>query len=177
MIQGVAFLSPPLSVHCPASSRTAMNRKELIGATFLVLALVAVAPMPARAQTPTLTNRTLDNAKVAATPTPMPAYGTGVADPALFPPDKRPKIIEREADLAYYVLLRHVSRVAISDAQGRTDDLFDGQHNDFLGFVAVHNVRSAHYEFLGSDAVYIIVPVRQKYSITFETNQPVMYFE
>jgi hypothetical protein len=66
------------------------------------------------------------------------------ADPALFRPGKGPRsIAEFKPDLAYQVCLRNVSRVLVSDAQGRTDQLFGSQSGQ--------TIRAATYEFVGPD--------------------------
>ena len=131
---------------------------------------------PARGQTPTLTNRTPDAARITPTPTPAteqtqpPGVVTLDADPALYLPGTGPKrVAESQPDFAYYVCLRNVTRVLVSDGRGQTDDLFSGR--------SVQTIRSATYQFVGLDAVYIIVPANKTHSITFETNEPVMFLE
>lgn len=92
------------------------------------------------------------------------------ADPALFPPGTGSKrVAEFQPDPAYFVCLRNVTRVWVSDARGRTDDLFNEG--------SLHAIRSATYHLVAQDAVYIIVPVKETYSITFETSEPVMFLE
>ena len=128
----------------------------------------------ARAQAQVLTNRTPDAAKVnSATPSaqqlPTPAPASIYADPALFRPGEGPKVVEEPLDPAYFVCLRNVTHVLVADSHGQVDDLFNSR--------SAHTVRSATYHFVDSDAVYIIVPVKEAYSITFETNEPVMFLE
>jgi hypothetical protein len=87
----------------------------------------------ARVQTPVLTNRTPDAAKInSATPSaqqlPTPAAATIYADPALFRPDAGPKVVVEPPDPAYFVCLRNVTRVFVSDSRGQVDDLFDSSH-------------------------------------------------
>ena len=128
------------------------------------------------AQTPVLTNRTPDAAKVSPTPAPgtrqsqPPGLVTLDADPALYPPGRGPKpTADSLPAFAYYVCLRHVSRVLVADSRGQVDDLFDGKF--------VQKVRSATYQFVASDAVYVIVPLSETYSIQFEANQPAAFLE
>jgi hypothetical protein len=66
------------------------------------------------------------------------------------------------------VRLSGVSRVLVSDAKGRTDDLFRAN--------AVQQVE-ATYDFLGPKTVFITLPASETYSIVFETEDPAMILE
>lgn len=122
-----------------------------------------------------LTNRTPDKAKIQpqATPQPSPVPrlpSTIMADPVLSRPGTRPsQTPEFEPVQAYYVWLSGVKRVSVSDAGGRTDNLFrDG---------AIKQIDDATYEFLGPHTRTIILPVGETYTITFEAADPAMVLE
>jgi len=105
--------------------------------------------------------------KPSPTPTPEP---TLIADPLLIAPDPaRKPPPERPPDLAYYIYMRGVGRVFISDDHGNTDDLFQ--------FQLLPKVRSVTYEHSVNDTLDIIVPVNQTYSITFQSKDPLMQLE
>jgi hypothetical protein len=132
--------------------------------------------LTAQAQTPVLTNRTPDAARVPAPPSAQQSPARGVAtlepDPVLIRPDDGRQGIPRlQPASSYYVCLRHVTRVLVSDARGHTDDLFNLQFAGFIGPVTDQTIRTANYEFVAKDDVYIVVPVTEKYSITFETEE------
>ena len=121
-----------------------------------------------------MTNRTPDTAKIQpeTKPQPPPPQNSDefvIPDPAIGPkgtlPRKRP---EHEASVAYYVRLSGVSRVLVSDAKGRTDDLFRAN--------AIQHVE-ATYDFLGPNTVLITVPTSETYLISFETKDPAMILE
>ncbi len=89
-------------------------------------------------------------------------------DPAVGPKGEirpRPKY---EAAPAYYIRLSGVSRVLVSDAKGKTDDLFRAG--------SIQQVE-ATYDFLGPNTVFITLPVSETYSITFETKDPAINLE
>lgn len=122
-----------------------------------------------------LTNRTPDKAKIQpqATPHPTPVPklpSTVMADPLISRPGTQPpQTPEFESVQAYYVWLSGVNRVFVSDARGRTDDLFrDG---------ARKQISNATYEFLGPHARTIILPVGETFTITFEAADPAMVLE
>ena len=122
-----------------------------------------------------MTNRTPDKAKIQpdtkSNPSPSPGLGASIiADPVVSPPGTTPPSIpEPQATLAYYVMLSGAKRVLVSDTQGRTDDLFKAGWRQ--------QIHWATYHFVGQDTVYIIVPVRETYWITFESTDPVMTLE
>lgn len=95
-----------------------------------------------------------------------------VADPLLFPPDefaKPPPLRESESELAYYIYLRGVSRLRVSDGHGRVDNPFHAQF--------VPRILSATYDLLDEDTVSIVFPTNETLSSTFESNDPVMVLE
>ena len=159
--------------------RTSMiisNRAILVATRPCLFALLSGIFLIANVQAQGLTNRTPDKAKIypettpTAEPSPSPPHASVIADPTLFRPEKRSKPVpEFKADLAYYIYVNGVSRLKVSDARGATDDLFAATF--------FPRIRSATYHFVGSDSVYIIVPVNETYSLTFESNEPVMYLE
>lgn len=57
----------------------------------------------------------------------------------------------------------------VSDAHGNEDELFEPRF--------VPKIRTATYDFVFQDTVYIVVPDDQTYSITFESNKPLMVLE
>lgn len=118
-------------------------------------------------QAQVLTNRTPDTAKIYPSASPTPP--TIQPDPLLTPPDPAVKSTKRQSELAYYVLLRNVSRAVVSDAHGSTDDIFKP------GFEK--RIASATYNFVGPDSVYIVLRINRTYSITFESNESLMYLE
>ena len=124
------------------------------------------------------TNRTPDKAKIQPEKKPQPEKKAQpqiddsiiMADPALFPPGTpRPKVPEFIPTMAYYVHLSRVSQVAVTDALGRTDDLFRAG--------TMQQVESATYHFLMRNSLQIVVPADETFTITFETNDPVMILE
>ena len=124
--------------------------------------------VPVQAQAQVLTNRTPDKAKIYASPTPTPSPNPSptenlylYADPALFPPNvKRPPLRATITVPAYYITLRGVSRLRVSDAQGRVDDLFPASP-------ALKVLDGPTYTPLGEEAYMIVLPVNESYSITF----------
>lgn len=122
-----------------------------------------------------MTNRTPDKAKIQPQPTPQPTPSytlpaTIMADPVLSRPGTPlPQALEFESVQAYYVWLSGVNRVLVSDAKGRTDDLFRAGMRQ--------QIEDATYQFLGPNTLNIIVPVGETYTITFETADPAMLLE
>jgi hypothetical protein len=131
--------------------------------------------LTAQAQTPVLTNRTPEAAKVTPTPSAQQSPARGVATieigPVLIRPDDGRQGPQLQRESSYYICLRHVTRVLVTDARGHTDDLFNLQFAGFMGSVTDQTVRNANYEFVGKNDVYVVVPVTEKYSITFETEE------
>jgi hypothetical protein len=121
-----------------------------------------------------MTNRTTDKAKIQQEikPQPTPSQNSDeilTPDPRIGPKGKpRPAKTEFKTLVAYYVRLSGVSRVLVSDAKGRTDDLFRAG--------SLQKVE-ATYDFLGPDTVFITLPADEAYSITFETKDPAMNLE
>jgi hypothetical protein len=116
-----------------------------------------------------MTNRTPDKAQIQGEKKPT-FPSTIKADPALFPAGTaQPSTPERQASLTYYVHMIGAKRVLVSDAQGRTDNLFKTG--------TTQQVQPAKYEFLGENTLYVIVPVGETYSITFESVNPAMTLE
>ncbi|HET6976127.1 MAG TPA: hypothetical protein VFI24_07385 [Pyrinomonadaceae bacterium] len=149
-----------------------MRKKLLLTRWFLLLLLICFA-VSIEAQV--LTNRTPDKAKIQPqtkpqpSPTPLPAT-TIFADPLLTPPGTTAQPIpEQQAELAYYVRLHGAKRVLVSDANGRTDDLLKAGMRQ--------QVVAATYQYVGQNTLYIIVPVQEIYSITFESIDPAMSLE
>jgi hypothetical protein len=139
------------------------------------LAAFLLIPFTTSIKAQVMTNRTPDKAKIQpqtqpqATPTPD-SDALLTPDPALSTSGK-PRLAarrEHEAAVAYYVRLSRVSKVLVSDARGRTDDLFQRR--------AVQQVK-ATYDFLGPETVFITVPAQETYSITFESKEPAMLLE
>lgn len=151
------------------------NNEILMGARSCLLALLFGMFLTAKTEAQVLTNRTPDTAKIYPAPTaqqsPSPTIGKTVhADPLLFPPDKPSKAVPvPQTAMSYYIYFRGVNRVLISDLQGKVDDVLQDQ------FVPV--IRSATYDVLTEDTVSIVVPISQKYSVTFESNEPMMLLE
>jgi hypothetical protein len=125
--------------------------------------------LPVRAQV--LSNRTPDKAKIYASPTPTPTPSPGQApvdgsilypDPALLPPDVRGPRREPVTVPAYYITLRAVNSLLVSDAQGRVDDLFPAG-------VAFKVLEEPTYNVLGTESYLITLPIDESYSITFES--------
>ena len=142
------------------------NHRLLIQVAGLVLAL-QFSVLFAGAQV--LTNRTPDKAQITASPTPTPRPSKSPSidsslitpDPALFPPGVKRPPIRYVTVPAYYITLRGVKSLLVSDDQGRVDDLFPAG-------VALKNLENATYNPLGEDSYMIVLPVDETYSITFE---------
>jgi len=153
------------------------TRNLLAGMRLCFFTLLSGAFLFASAQSEGLTNRTPDKAKIypekappAEPPPEWPSDATLIADPALVEPGKGSKpVSESQSTMAYYVYLRGVSRVLVSDVDGRVDDLFQSRF--------VPKITSATYDLLTPDTVSIVVPVNRAYSITFESSDPVMVLE
>ena len=116
------------------------------------------------------TNRTPDKAKIQpeTKPQPTPTQDSNELlspDPALYPTGKPH---EYKTDPAYYISLIGASRVLVSDAKGRTDDLFRPG--------SIRQVE-ATYDFFGPNTLFITVSASETYSITFETKDPAMILE
>lgn len=88
-------------------------------------------------------------------------------DPALFLPGP-PPISDSRPDLAYYVRLTGASKVRVANSNGREEPLVLG---------AVQRINPASYPSVGHDVLYIIVPISESYSISFESAGPVMTLE
>lgn len=136
----------------------------------IVLAAALFTAAVVTGQTPAGVKRILENElTVKPSPTPNPA-ATLVPDPWLYPPDPSRKLPpEPLSDPAYYIQLRGVSRVLLSDDQGNTDDLFQFPFNP--------KVQTATYDYGGDHSIQIVLPARRSYSITFEGESPLMSFE
>jgi hypothetical protein len=127
-----------------------------------------------------LTNRTPDKATIQPPPKPQtkPQPSPAASSDSLLTPDPRlmgpPGTVAREipewqAAPAYYVRLQGVKRVLVSDAEGRTDDLFQPG--------TIQQVESASYDFVGHNTLYITLPVDETFSISFESIDPAMSLE
>jgi hypothetical protein len=137
------------------------NKLSIITRWFLPTLLVVFFTTSVEAQV--MTNRTPDKAK-SQNPDDLLA-----PDPRIGPKGKpRPAKTEFETSVAYYVRLSGVSRVLVSDAKGRTDDLFRAG--------SLQKVE-ATYDFLGPDTVFITLPAGEAYSITFESKDPAINLE
>jgi hypothetical protein len=121
-----------------------------------------------------LTNRTPDKAKIQPETKPQPTSTQDseellTPDPRLGSTGKpRPETSKFETTVAYYIQLSGVSRVLVSDAKGRTDDLFRPGSMQQV---------EATYDFLGPKTVSITVSASEAYSITFEAKDPAMTLE
>jgi hypothetical protein len=141
-----------------------------------IFALQFVVSLAGSMQAQVLSNRTPDKAKVYASPTPTPAASPSpdlgaLADPLLVPPDvRRPPMPVFESEPAYYITLRGVNRLLVSDAHGRVDDLFPTE-------VAPKLVDGATYNPLGEGSYQIILGIHETYSITFESNDQLNLLE
>ena len=122
-----------------------------------------------------LTNRTPDKAKIQAETKPRPSP---TPDDGLLTPDRRLSptgaIVADTGEsqwvptLCYYIWLGRVRDLQVSDAKGRTDDLFrpGPRQLDDVG-----------YHILGPNTVSITIPVGETYFITFESVYPAMTLE
>jgi hypothetical protein len=148
------------------------NKLSSITRWFLPASLSVIFTTSIEAQV--LTNRTPDKAKIQPETKPQPTSTQNsdellTPDPRVGPGGKpQPVRLEHETSVAYYVRLSGVSRVLVSDAKGRTDDLFRPG--------AIQQVE-ATYDFLGPNTVFITLPVNETYSITFETKDPALNLE
>lgn len=170
--------------HKTSVNESHMN-KTLSKITRCFLLLLSAGLFSTTIEAQVLTNRTPDTAKIQpqATPKPSPTPNNGslippdsrstiTPDPALFPPGTfRGPIPESETAPAYYVLLRGVTGLLVSDAKGRTDNLFPPS-----GF-AFKVVEDATYDPAGDHSMYVTVPVGETYTITFESDEIVTLLE
>jgi hypothetical protein len=145
------------------------NKVWIRTVTGLLLLMGCILIYGEAGQAQVLTNRTPDTARIYPSPSPLPTPSTIQADPLLIAPDPAAIRSQRQPELSYYVLLRDVSRVVVSDAQGTTDDIFQP------GFEK--KIASATYNFVGPDSVYIVLRSNRSYSIIFESSESLMYLE
>lgn len=148
-----------------------MKNKLSTIARWLVPALLAVFCCTSVEAQRVLTNRTPDKAKIQPDTKPQPTSTQDSdelisPDPALYP-TRNPQPAHKTAP-AYYISLVGASRVLVSDAQGRTDDLFQP---------GARRQVDATYDFFGSNTLFITVSASETYSITFETKDPAMFLE
>jgi hypothetical protein len=142
---------------------------------FFLASLIGAFCVTAAAQG--LTNRTPETWKIQPQPSPTPKRGVVVgdavstieADPLLFPPGTFPtSISDSRPDLAFYVRLTGASQVRVANSHGREEPFALG---------SVQKVNPASYQSVGRDVLYIIVPITESYSISFESAGPSMSLE
>jgi hypothetical protein len=149
-----------------------MKKKFSTMAGWFLVALLAGSYSTSLSAQQVWTNRTPDKAKIQ--PETKPKTTSTQDSDELVAPDFRAlpggnlRPDKFEPLPAYYITLLGASRVLVSDAYGRTDDLFRPGSRKQV---------DASYDFFGSNTLFITVSAGETYSITFETKAPAMFLE